>query len=58
MRPLMSYFGALTLPTTIVATPDDLVLGSRPVPELAARIARSAVELADAVVPGRTRMGA
>lgn len=49
MRPLLSYFGALTLPTTIVATPDDLVLGSRPVPELAARITRSATELADAV---------
>lgn len=49
LRPLLSYFGALTLPTTIVATPQDLVLGSRPVPELAGRIARSAAELADAV---------
>lgn len=51
MRPLLSYLGALTLPTTIVATPDDLVLGTRPVPELAARVARSARELADAVTP-------
>ncbi|PWD49455.1 hypothetical protein C8046_00690 [Serinibacter arcticus] len=49
LRPLLSYFGALTLPTTIVAVPEDLVLGSRPVPELAARVARSARELADAV---------
>lgn len=46
MRPLMSYFGALTLPTTIVATPEEFVLGSRPTPELAQRIVRSAAELA------------
>lgn len=49
LRPLLSYFGALTLPTTIVATPEDLVLGVRPVPDLAARVARSGRELADAV---------
>ena len=49
MRPLMSYLGALTLPTTIVATPEDLVLGVRPVPELAARIVRSGKEIADAI---------
>ena len=54
MRPLLSYLGALTLPTTIVATPNDLVLGSRPVPELAARVTRSANELADAVVRDRS----
>ncbi|HCX83668.1 MAG TPA: hypothetical protein DHV14_00710 [Micrococcales bacterium] len=53
MRPLLSYLGALTLPTTIVATPEDLVLGVRPVPALAERVARSARELADAVGHGR-----
>lgn len=46
LRPLFSYFGALTLPTTIVATPDDLVLGTRATPSLAERVARAARELA------------
>ena len=49
LRPLLSYFGALTLPTTIVATPEDLTLGVRPVPALAERVVRSSRELADAV---------
>lgn len=47
MRPLLSYFGALTLPTTIVATPEDLVLGTRPTRELAARVDRAGAELAE-----------
>lgn len=46
LRPLLSYLGALTLPTTVVATPDELVLGTRPVPELASRIERAGGELA------------
>lgn len=49
MRPLMSYFGALTLPTSIVALPEDFVLGTRPTPELAARIDRSVTQLAHAL---------
>lgn len=50
LRPLLSYLGALTLPTTIVATPEDLVLGVRPVPALAERVERSARELTAAVL--------
>lgn len=53
LRPLMSYLGALTLPTTIVATPEDLVLGTRAIPELAERVERSAQELVGAL--SRTR---
>lgn len=44
MRPLLSYFGALTMPTSVVATPEDFTLGV-PTPELATRIARAATQL-------------
>lgn len=56
MRPVASYLGALTMPTTIVATPEDLVLG-RATPHLAGRIERAAGELARAVAARATDAG-
>lgn len=52
LRPLLSYFGALTMPTSVVATPEDFVLGSEPVPDLARRIDRVAGEVGS-VLAGR-----
>ncbi|ACQ79981.1 NADPH-dependent FMN reductase [Beutenbergia cavernae DSM 12333] len=59
LRPLMSYFGTLTVPTAVVATPEEFAFGTRPVDGLRVRIDRAADELADLTrVRVRARSGA
>jgi FMN reductase len=42
LRPLFGFFGAVSAPTTVFATPDDFAADGAPTPGLEARIARAA----------------
>lgn len=56
LRPLLSFFGALTLPTTLYATEADFENFALTDPAIAARVERAAREAAQLIEPQRSAL--